>query len=248
MPLSFDSSSPHFLFAFSSHLSFVQHFYYTLQQPQFAADIAVLEAYQCVELKDRLIGLELARDAYEREKKDSFSARAVEEELLLLKLEREAEVASGESGLVDLSVSGLMERAIARGDSRQASKLKTAMRVSDKRMWHSEVNALARAHCWDELAKLVANKKVPPIGFQPFIEACLQQRNVHEAARYIARLPDYHEQMEWLCNIGLWNEAVDIAGREKDAEALLLLRERCRQPMVVQKIEKLLQIIGTQGK
>ncbi len=108
-------------------------------------------------------------------------------------------------------------------------------------MWHIEVCALARGGCWEELSKLVAGKKQSPIGFQPFIEVCIQYKNLTEAAKYIARLADYHEQMEWLCNIGFWNEAVDIAAREKDYDALMLLRERCRQAAVVQKIEKIMQ-------
>ena len=227
----------------------LKSFYYHLQKPQEAADVAVLEAYQCEEYKDRLAGFELALEFYEKDKSQPFAARAIEEEIQLLKLQREQEVTNAESGLLDNSVTQLMEKYIARGDSKRAAKLKTLLRVTDKRMWYTEVVALSRTGCWDELGKLVANKKVPPIGFQPFIEACIAQKNLVEAAKYIARLSDYHEQMEWLCNINYWNEAVDIAGREKDAEALVLLQQRCRQPMVVQKIEKLLSLIGgAQGK
>lgn len=210
--------------------------------------MTVLDAYQCVEYKDRLAGFELALEFYEKDRSQPFAARAIEEEILLLKLQREQEVSNSEIGLLDNSVTQLMEKYIGRGDSKRASKLKTLLKVSDKRMWYTEVVALSRSGCWDELSKLVANKKVPPIGFQPFIEACILHKNLPEAAKYIARLPDYHEQMEWLCNINYWNEAVDIAGREKDGDALLLLRERCRQPNVTIKIEKLLQLIGGQGK
>jgi hypothetical protein len=129
----------------------------------------------------------------------------------------------------------------------RAGQLKTALRVGDRRMWHVEVSALSRAGCWDELARLVA-KKPPPIGFAPFIEACVQQGNLAEANKYISRLPDYHEQMEWLCNIGYWAEAVDIAGRERDADALMLLRDRCRQTSVQNKINQLLQTISQTTK
>lgn len=225
----------------------LQSFYYHLQKPQEAADVAVLEAYQCEDFKDRISGFELALEFYEKDKSQPFAARAIEEELTLLKLEREQELLTAETGLIDNSVTQLMDKYITRGDSKRASKLKTLLRVGDKRMWHTEVVSLSRAGCWDEMAKLVANKRVPPIGFQPFIEACIARNNVAEAAKYIARLPDYQEQMEWLCDSGLWNEAVDIAGRERDSDALMLLRDRCRQPQVQQKIEKLMQVIG-QGK
>ena len=195
-----------------------------------------------------MTGFELALEFYEKDRSQPFAARAIEEEIQLLKLEREQEQQTNDTGLVDQSVTQLMEKYIARGDSKRVAKLKTLLKVTDKRMWYTEVIALSRTGCWEELAKLVANKKVPPIGYQPFIEACITYKNLPEAARYIARLPDYHEQMEWLCNIGYWNEAVDIAGREKDGEALMLLRDRCRQPMVVTKIEKLLAVLGGQGR
>jgi len=87
-----------------------------LQKPQEAADVAVLEAYQCDDFKDRLAGLGVAQEFYEKDKANLFSARATEEEMLLLKIEREQELKTGEAGLVDLSVTQLMERYIVKGD------------------------------------------------------------------------------------------------------------------------------------
>ena len=42
--------------------------------------------------------------------------------------------------------------------------------------------------------------------------------------------------MEWLCNIGYWKEAADIAAAEKDADALQLIRSRCRMPQAISQI------------
>lgn len=87
-----------------------------LQKPQEAADVAVLEAYECADLSDRIAGLQVAQEFYEKDKTNAFSARATEEEILLLKIEREQEVKAGETGLVDLSVTQLMDRYIVKGD------------------------------------------------------------------------------------------------------------------------------------
>jgi hypothetical protein len=133
--------------------------------------------------------------------------------------------------------------------SARATQLKSALRIGDKRMWHVEVCALSRTGAWDDLFKLVSqSKKPPPIGYAPFIEACIAAGAPAEAAKYIARLPEYHEQMEWLCNIGFWSDAVDIAARERDVDALMLLRDRCRQPIIQQKIEKIMQTINQPAK
>jgi hypothetical protein len=235
-------------------LASLKAFYYFLQQPALVAGIHVLEAYQCEDLKDRLAGLAVALDFYEKDKATPASAaaaRAIEEEILLLKLQRDAETKTGESGLVDLSVTQTLERYILKGDSARAGALKTALKVGDKRMWHVEVLALARGGCWDELYRLVGNpgsrSKAPPIGFEPFIEACISCGAPQEAAKYIARLPEYHEQMEWYCNIGYWEQAADVAARERDVDALQLLRGRCRQVAVQQKIDRILQTIQQQG-
>lgn len=152
-------------------------------------------------LFERIGDLELAHEFYEKDKSNPLPAKILEEQILLLKYERELE-GSGLVGAVDLSATALLEKVILSGDGRKAAKLKSLMKISDKRMWHIEVCALSRGGRWDELAKLVQGKKTTPIGFQPFIEACIQQKNLPEAAKYIQRLSDYQEQMEWLCNIG----------------------------------------------
>jgi len=225
----------------------LKSFYYSLQKPAEAAEVAVLEAYQCDDLKDRLQGLQLAFEFFEKDKSNMFAARATEEEMTLLRMQKELETSTSDTGYVDLSVTQVMEKLISKGDSRHTSKLKTMLKVSDRRLWYMEVQALSRSGCWDELARLVSSKKAPPIGFQPFIEACITHNNLAEASKYIARLPEYHEQMEWLCNIGYWDAAVDIAGRERDVDALMLLQSRCRQPMVQEKIQKLMALIAGQG-
>lgn len=43
---------------------------------------------------------------------------------------------------------------------------------------------------------------LPFIVSQPFIEACVENKNLSEASKYIVRLADHGEKMEWLCQIG----------------------------------------------
>lgn len=229
-------------------LASLKRFYYMLQRPTEAANIAVLEAYQAPDWKERMQGLDIALQLFQKDKTNEFPAAATEEQIRLLKFQREAEVelarerdkSGPEVPFIDLSVSEVIEQYIALGKLRNAVAVKNAFKVPDNRFWYIEVRTLAKAGNWAELAKLTANKKAPPIGFQPFVEACVEQKNFAEAARYIARLPDPHEQMEWFGNIGYWKEAADVAARERDMEALQLIRSRCRQPQVVQYIDKLL--------
>jgi len=51
--------------------------------------------------------------------------------------------------------------------------------------------------------------------------------------------------MEWLCNIGYWKEAADIAATEKDVDALQLIKSRCRMPPVIAQIDRVLATLAT---
>jgi hypothetical protein len=44
--------------------------------------------------------------------------------------------------------------------------------------------------------------------------------------------------MEWLCTIGYWKEAADIAAAVKDVDALRTIRQSCRTPQVQQQIDR----------
>jgi len=141
---------------------------------------------------------------------------------------------------VDTSVSDLIEKYIEHQRVRDAMKMKDKFKVPENRIWHIEVKTLAKTGQWVELAKLVANKKTPPIGFTPFVEACVEEKQFSEAAKYIMRINDVHEQMEWFGNIGYWKDAADIAVKEKDEEALELIKARCKQAPVMAYIDNVL--------
>eukprot|EP00808_Paulinella_micropora_P026058 g73926.t1 len=113
--------------------------------------------------------------------------------------------------------------------------------MTQKQLWHIEVRTLAKNRQWMELDKLVANKKIPPIGFGPFIECCVEHKEWEHAARFISRLPDATEQMEWFCNIGLWKQAVNVAQETKDQEAMLVIRSRCKDRTLIPQIDSWLR-------
>ncbi len=248
----------------------LKQFYYYLQRASEGANIAVLEAYQSEYWSDRMQGLHIAMELYNRDAKSGpnpnpVPAQITEEQIQLLKLQAQWELesnpkiaAAGSGGssttqYVDLSVSDLLAQAIREGSSSRAVLLKKQFQIPDKRFWHVQVRTLAKAKAWEELMKLVggplkpgqsSSGKAPPIGYLPFVEACIEQKNYPEAAKYIQRLSDPHEMMEWLCNIGYWKEAAEVAAREKDGDALQLIRQRCREPAVMKFIDGVLATLS----
>lgn len=86
--------------------------------------------------------------------------------------------------LVDLSVSETMHNLVALAAAHptekanllgEALKVSRQFKVPDKRFWHVKVRALAASHQWDDLRKF-ANEKKSPIGYKPFAERCIEQR------------------------------------------------------------------------
>ena len=226
-------------------LNGLKAFYYFLQHPVDAANVAVLQAYSVSEYKDRVQLLRLALEFYDKDKSSSFMAKATEEQLKLLELEREQELsqhaANPADSCVDEPLSYLLKLYILSGDKKKISKLQKQFNVSDTRLWHAQVKAFASASQWEELQRLATEgKKAPPIGFLPFVEACVEQKEYGEAMKYIERLSEHRVQIEWLCAIGYWTEAADVAAKARDVEALQVIRQSCRNQQALTHIGELI--------
>eukprot|EP00823_Brevimastigomonas_motovehiculus_P004940 TRINITY_DN3388_c0_g1_i1.p1 TRINITY_DN3388_c0_g1~~TRINITY_DN3388_c0_g1_i1.p1 ORF type:complete len:857 (+),score=223.08 TRINITY_DN3388_c0_g1_i1:107-2677(+) len=206
----------------------------------------ISEAYRAETIRDRLQGLKIALQIY-REKStqsSSFLETAMKDQIDLLELERDWDketmnfAQSGKLSLKDIldtptymdkSVSDLVSSCIQSGQIQRALSLKKQFNIPDKRFWHLEVRTLARSKSWEELAKLGLGKSSSPIGYEPFVEACVEQKNMIEAARYIERLSEYQEQLEWYCTIGRYREAIAVAVKNSDKDALLTIKARAKQ-------------------
>ena len=159
-------------------LAALQKFYYRMTQPFEAANVAVIKAYNSPDWQERLKGLKIALAFYE--KSHQFQKDLTSDQIKLLEEEAKGE-AKGQRGLVDLSVSELIERYIAARQMDKALYIKNTFNVPENRMWHLQVRTLAKNKLWNDLYALVQKNKKPPIGFQPFIEACVEHK-VHDEA------------------------------------------------------------------
>ena len=62
--------------------------------------------------------------------------------------------------------------------------------MPERRWWRLKLRGLAAAHNWAALHEFATStRKGPPIGLQPFIDACVAQNAPEQAARYVALLP-----------------------------------------------------------
>ena len=142
---------------------------------------------------------------------------------------------------VDEPLSYLLKLYVLSGDKKRIAKLQKQFNVSDARLWHAQVKAYAQAAQWEELQRLATEgKKAPPIGYLPFVEACVEAKEYTEAAKYIERLGEHRVQIEWLCAIGYWTEAADVAAKARDVEALQVIKQSCRNQQALTHITELM--------
>ncbi|KAK6157102.1 hypothetical protein DH2020_011350 [Rehmannia glutinosa] len=126
------------------------------------------------------------------------------------RIQHELEVTTKQAIFVDSSISDTIRTCIVLGNHRAANRVKTEFKVSEKRWYWLKVFALATIRDWDALEKFSKEKR-PPIGYRPFVEACVDAGEKHEALKYIPKLADPRERAE---------EAADAASQTKDGELL----------------------------
>lgn len=236
-------------------LATLKDFYFHANMMVDAAKIIIEQAYQEPNLRDRLTKLAAAKELLLREGKvrsdqDNWLLPALEMQINVLTTQRQWASEQSDSSIIDAPVSEMVEKFVTRAQSAKATKVKQSFGVSDNHFWHIEVRSLAESGAWAELAQRMglssSRKSVPPIGYEPVIEACIANAAPKEAAKYIALLADPAEQMTWYCNINCFQEAAEVAFKEKDPDALTTIRLRSGKANLAihATIDKYLQQLG----
>ncbi|KAH6780752.1 vacuoleless1 [Perilla frutescens var. hirtella] len=167
--------------------------------------------------------IEKASNLFAETKEHMFESKAAEEHAKLLRIQHELEVTTKQAIFVDSSISDTIRTCIVLGNHRAANKVKAEFKVSDKRWYWLKVFALATIRDWEALEKFSKEKR-PPIGYRPFVEACVDAGEKDEALKYIPKLSDPRERAEAYAKIGMAKEAADAASQAKDGELLGRLR------------------------
>lgn len=163
--------------------------------------------------------IEKAQSLFSETKEHTFESKAAEEHAKLIRIQHELEVTTKQAIFVDSSISDTIRTCIVLGNHRAAMKVKTEFKVSEKRWYWLKVFALATIRDWDALEKFSKEKR-PPIGYRPFVEACIDADEKGEALKYIPKLTDPRERAESYARIGMAKEAADAASQAKDGELL----------------------------
>ncbi|XP_023943349.1 vacuolar protein sorting-associated protein 16 homolog [Bicyclus anynana] len=179
-----------------------------------------------------------ARECYKKGKND-LGASICEEARKLIKQQSSLQETYGES-FVGLSLHDTVKKLLDHGEVKLADKLRSEYRMPDRRYWWLRIIALADKQDWTELEKLSKSKK-SPVGYEPFVDACLKYCNYDEALKYLPKCRD-DIKVKYYVKAEFYEEAAQVAFDQKDDIALVFVLNKCpaRDSAAHAKIQALL--------
>jgi len=186
------------------------------------ANLAAYDAYQTTDFDSGIKHLQTALRYYNETKDYQFNAKVTEDQMKLLLLQKDLESTYNQKFL-ELPLGDTLSKLMAMGESKRAIKIRTEFKVPDKRFWWLRLKALVELRDWESLEKFAKEKK-SPIGYEPFVDLCIEAKANAEAAKYVSRITLPGTRAEYFLKLGMWKEAADVAMKEKDPELLVKLR------------------------
>uniref|UniRef100_A0A4X1SGX6 Vacuolar protein sorting-associated protein 16 homolog n=2 Tax=Sus scrofa TaxID=9823 RepID=A0A4X1SGX6_PIG len=174
-------------------------------------------------IEGRVAALQKAAEAFNKAKND-FAAKATEDQMRLLRLQRCLEDELG-GRFLDLSVHDTVTTLILGGHNKRAEQVARDFRIPDKRLWWLKLTALADLEDWEELEKFSKSKK-SPIGYLPFVEICMKQHNKYEAKKYASRVGP-EQKVKALLLVGDVAQAADVAIEHRNEAEMSLVLSHC---------------------
>jgi hypothetical protein len=219
-----------------------------------AAGILAIEHGMESALDGRMMGLKKGATLFSQQRELTFVQKSTEEHVELLAYQSSLEkkyqkLTSTMIVFVDLSVSETLHNLIILAASHptekanllgELGKIQKIFKVPDKRFYHVKVRALSMSHQWDELRRF-ANEKKSPIGYRPFAEGCIEQRQPAEmVAYYIERMAELEDKYELYMKVAMWDKALDIARKLKDGGRLRQIKHLCNNAQIEKAVDQVL--------
>lgn len=201
----------------------VQSIYRQESQYRNLGDMYVVESFAEKSLKSRLDKLKDAKEAYETGM-IQFSSQATQDQIRLLNFQDRLQDKYGKSFL-NLSVTDTLYQLIYTGYTQEAESLRKEFAIPDTRYWWIKIQALASAKAWEDLDKFSKSKK-SPIGYEPFVEACIKYGGQSHMGKYVSKVP-VPKRVKLYLKTGKLEEAAETAFQLKSMDDLNLIYMKC---------------------
>ncbi|XP_054162261.1 vacuolar protein sorting-associated protein 16 homolog [Oppia nitens] len=167
--------------------------------------------------------LQSALDSYKKSKND-FNSSIIDENIRLIKYQIKLKD-KFQKNYINLSLHQTMRQLIVDKEYKLSEELKKEFKVGDRRYWWLKVTVLAEMGEWLELEKFSKIKK-SPIGYEPFVDICLDHHNRYEAQKYLLKINE-ENRVKYYVRCGLLEDAAKFAFEAKDIEALDYVLSKC---------------------
>lgn len=107
----------------------------------------------------------------------------------ILKLQKNFANQYNNACIKGMSIHDTIVELLRQGDVKEAEKIQNSFKVPKNRFWWMRILVLVEQDNWAELEEFAKRTK-SPIGYEPFVEACLEKNNTKEARNYIERCPN----------------------------------------------------------
>ncbi|CAL1533897.1 unnamed protein product [Lymnaea stagnalis] len=196
------------------NLKIVEDLYYQEDNSSDEGNCKVTRSYLLDHVEERVKLLEDAMNCFHRCKND-FASKQTDEQIRLLRHQRKLEDETGHT-YADLSLQKTLYKLTIDGNHQYVEKLRKEFKVPDRRFWIMKIYALAEVQEWGEMEKLSKTKKAP-VGIEMFIDACMKERNVGEARKYLPRVPP-ELKVKCLIRLRMFREAAEAALENKSED------------------------------
>lgn len=112
---------------------------------------------------------------------------------------------------------------MSKNNTEAVDDVKTTYKISDKRIVLSRIKALITQGKWEELERIIEQyQKKFKLPVEMFADMVFKKREETWAMRIISKMPEKEKEEQYLLlqRIGKVKEAIDVAVRRKDEDAL----------------------------
>jgi vacuolar protein sorting-associated protein 16 len=166
----------------------------------------------------------------------------MDDQLTLFQVQMELDKKKGEKYFLGLTMTKTLEKLFETGQKDKADKFKHQFSLSDKNYYWIAVKTYCRNGFWELLSDL--SSKGSPIGFTPFVLECLKYNNVSDAKKYFLKVTDVNDKVELLCEMGEFNDAVNLAWSKKDPQLLNFIKNRTNDKNIKSTIQNYMIKLG----
>ncbi|KAE9535874.1 hypothetical protein AGLY_007775 [Aphis glycines] len=152
----------------------------------------ITESIKSNNTKEMSVSINEAINCYKRTR-DEFSLTTCESQIKLIRYQSSLEEKL-KNNFRNLTLHDTLLKLLEINELKLADKLHSEFKVPERRYWWARLTILGKQEDWNELEKLSKLKK-SPIGYEPFVDICIEHGNKYEALKYLPKVKDDLKQI-----------------------------------------------------